>query len=188
MQEQGLSVEHYNIYMKARAIQIVLKQVLESIKFAVMAKKSDASMTNQQEEQAYHQFIEDFLNCTFAKQEDTSHPNLVLMSCVPAMMHGSFVTKEMQLKIMGKIKKILGDLEVEHLDVKTFAQKVIDGHIAKVNEKPKEKKQVESKAAKKSVKDTIGRKRTYADKEGVEVSPNDNTVKVAPNSRKQRNI
>lgn len=54
--------------MKSKIVQIVLKTVLNSIMMAVMSKKqTNLSMSAKEEEHAYCQFVEDFLNYSFMK-------------------------------------------------------------------------------------------------------------------------
>ena len=82
--------------MRAKAVQMVMKSVLSAIMMAVMSKRaSNTAMTQKQEEQTYCQFIEDFLNFSFRKQTDAedsnSYPNLLLLTSLPQLMHGSFI-------------------------------------------------------------------------------------------------
>lgn len=57
-------------FMKSKIVQIVLKTVLNSIMMAVMSKKQgNLSMSAHQEELAYCQFVEDFLNYSFVKEQ-----------------------------------------------------------------------------------------------------------------------
>ena len=122
--------------LKAKSIQIVLKQVLTSIMMTVMSKKSgDQGMTPKQEETCYCQFVEDYLNMVFSKGSgripEESHPNLLLVSSLPTLMHGSFVNKDMQTKIVQKVKGILEDLEVTSPEVKAYALKIVTDHITR---------------------------------------------------------
>lgn len=196
-------------FMKSKVVHIVLKTVLNSIMMAVMSlgKKSDATMTVKQEEASYIQFVEDFMNMMFTKGQEPDqidsgshdYPNLMLISSLPILMHGSFVSKDMQLKIVEKVSAILEGLDVNSTEVKAYAKKIVADHIVKLNTAPKEKKPpAETKAPKKSMKDTIGRKRVHAVKaaedqesedeedQQVAVQPSVKTVKVAPNTRKTR--
>ena len=79
-----------------------MKSVLSAIMMAVMSKRaSNTAMTQKQEEQTYCQFIEDFLNFSFRKQteysasslveDSSSYPNLLLLTSLPQLMHGSFI-------------------------------------------------------------------------------------------------
>lgn len=40
-------------------------------------------------------------------KKDEQTPNLVFLSCVTTMMHGAFITQQMQLKILHRITDIL---------------------------------------------------------------------------------
>ena len=163
--EHKLPADMVSTHMKAKCIQIIFKQVLTSIMMTVMSKKSgELVMTAKQEETCYCQFVEDYLNMVFSKGEDESYPNLMLVSSLPTLMHGSFVNKDMQAKILEKVKGILEELEISSSELKAYCLKVVTDHITKLTAAPKEKKPTETKAVKKSVKDTIGRKRVYAER------------------------
>lgn len=87
-------------FMRAKAVQVVIKSVLSAIMMAVMSKRSsNTAMTQKQEEQTYCQFIEDFLNFSFRKQADAedraSYPNLLLLTSLPQLMHGAFINQPM---------------------------------------------------------------------------------------------
>lgn len=72
-------------------------------------------MTAKQEELAYCQFIEDFLNYSFVKDQSdhfdqginesdstdtTKYDHLILLISIPQLMHGSFISQPMQLKVL----------------------------------------------------------------------------------------
>ena len=52
-------------FMQGKASQILSKQFLNSIMMAVMSKKSDASLSQKQEQEIFCHFIEDLLNFCF---------------------------------------------------------------------------------------------------------------------------
>lgn len=96
---------------------------------AVMSKKqSNTSMTAKQEELAYCQFIEDFLNYSFVKNQSDSfyqginesgdaeaarYDQLILLLSIPQLMHGSFISQPMQLKVLQKIQDMLDRVQSE---------------------------------------------------------------------------
>lgn len=45
-----------------------------------------------------------------------SYPNLLLLACIPQLMHGAFVSQPMQLKILGKMKDIISKIGEDALD------------------------------------------------------------------------
>lgn len=77
-------------FMKARCVSIVLKFILQAIMMSVMGKAKQTG-GSKLEEQLYCQFVEDFLNMCLLKDKNMDYPHLVHLSCLPTLMHGSFI-------------------------------------------------------------------------------------------------
>lgn len=148
---------------------------------AVMSKRSTATMTQKQEEQTYCQFIEDFLNYSFMKQvgaDGDSYPNMLLLVCIPQLMHGAFISQPMQVKILMKVKEITSGISTVESSplaaVKDNILNLVQIQITKIEnsqkaQRIKEEKKAQPKAKAADLKalkgkSAIGKKRTYADK------------------------
>lgn len=142
------------------------------------------------------------------KGTDESHPHLLMLCCVPTLMHGAFIQQQMQLKILNKVKGITETLELpettssqeklaEFKAVKDYVSSQIEANIKKIQAVPsslKDRNNKENNPAQaerqierpslKAVRESIGKKRSYADKDKLapsyKVSPSANTVQVEP--------
>lgn len=97
---QSLPFEHSATvasFLEARVVQVLLKQILNSITMAVMSKRQGQSSLSEKEEHlVYNQFVEDFLNLSLLKEEHAEDsqlqfPNLLMLMTLPVLMHGSFI-------------------------------------------------------------------------------------------------
>ena len=129
MQKESLPADDKDTvtqFMKGKTIQIVLRSILGYIMMAVMSKKANATITGKQEEQVFCQFVEDLLNLGFSKQSD----NLLMLQCLPQLMHGSFINPTMQVKVLNKVKTIL--TSVDDSASKTYLLSIVEGSINKI--------------------------------------------------------
>ena len=174
----SLSYEEFGYQLSEKAQHqfmqvLLLKQVMKACVAAVAIgtiQRKRVEETAKQDELAYCQFVEDFLNFAFIKRHsapsfdgsegESTYINLMALLSLPTLMHGAFISSNLQAKVVAKVVGNINGLLIRNNASEDKEQVAILTRISAIlteeKEKPAQKKKSAAGGKRISV---VGRKR-----------------------------
>ena len=166
-----LSEKAQHQFMQVLLLKQVMKACVAAVAIGTIQRKR-VEETAKQDESAYCQFVEDFLNFAFIKRHsapsfdgsegESTYINLMALLSLPTLMHGAFISTNLQAKVVAKVEANISGLMVRN-NIEDKEQAAILARIRTIltedKEKPAQKKKSAAGGKRISV---VGRKRVQA--------------------------